>query len=256
MKNFNVKTETENIINWIKNYYEEHRLGGAVLGISGGKDSAVVAGLMVKALGPENVVGLWLPCHSKEEDKKDAQELANHLGIKLFEKDLTTAYESIRLGLSPDPNGVEYKDADINLKPRLRMSTVYYYAAYLSKLTGKTYIVPGTSNACEIYVGYFTKGGDNVADIKPIANLTVDEVIAVGDELGLPKHIVHKTPDDGLSGMSDEEKLGVKYSDIARCINDYKEALDNMESKTFVDIAAKHAWCQHKFNVPEYKPEE
>lgn len=250
MNNFDVKQQTENIIRFIQKYYKDNNLGGAVLGISGGKDSAVVAGLMVKAIGAENVYGLWLPCYSSEEDKKLSIKVCEHLGIKYFERDLTQAYESIALINDPLTGG-EFKDANINLKPRLRMATVYYYAAMLSQVTGKPFIVPGTSNACELYVGYFTKGGDSVCDIKPIADLTVDEVIAVGDYLGLPYEIVHKTPDDGLSGMSDEEKLGVKYSDIAKVI---KGDLDGLSVATVEKIQKMHAGCQHKFVTATYDP--
>lgn len=251
MNNFDAKKQTENIVRFIQKYYKDHNLGGAVLGISGGKDSAVVAGLMVKALGAENVKGLWLPCHSKDEDKRDAVHLADFLGIDIYERDLTEAYESMRLnmktGLAKDTD-IEYKDADINLKPRLRMAEVYYYAAAFSQMYHKPYIVPGTSNACELYVGYFTKGGDNVCDLKPIADLTVDEVIAVGDYLGLPYEIVHKTPDDGLSGMSDEEKLGVSYKEIAAVIN--RNAM--LDEDTYNKIDKMHKNCQHKFNTATY----
>ena len=245
MREFNAEKQTENIVRFIQKYYKDHNLGGAVLGISGGKDSAVVAGLMVKALGAENVKGLWLPCHSKDEDKDLAYKLAKHLGIEIHTKDLTDAYESMRMTGSVD---MSFPDADINLKPRLRMATVYYYAAFFSQLYGKPYIVPGTSNACELYVGYFTKGGDSVSDIKPIADLTVDEVIAVGDYLGLPYEIVHKTPDDGLSGMSDEEKLGVSYKEIAAVIN--RNAM--LDEDTYNKIEKMHKNCQHKFNTATY----
>ena len=245
MREFNAEKQTENIVRFIQKYYKDHNLGGAVLGISGGKDSAVVAGLMVKALGAENVKGVWLPCNSKPKDKELAYKLGEHLGIDMYETDLTVAYNSMKV----QPSAMEkYSDANINLKPRLRMAQVYYYAANFSKIYGKPYIVPGTSNACELYVGYFTKGGDNVCDLKPIADLTVDEVIAVGDYLGLPYEIVHKTPDDGLSGMSDEEKLGVSYKEIAAVIN--RNAM--LDEDTYNKIDKMHKNCQHKFNTATY----
>lgn len=243
---FDAKRVTNEIIDFIRDYYKKNNLKGAVIGISGGKDSAVVAGLFTKALGKENVIGIWMPCHSKDEDKKHAFNLATHLGFELKEYDLTIIYDTYleqfkKLNKSNDN---ELIDANINIKPRLRTSTLYYYAAYLSKKNNGTYIVPGTSNKSEIYVGYFTKGGDNVADIQVIADLTVDEVIKIGEELDLPYEIVHKTPDDGISGKTDEEKLGVKYDEIKDVLetggknisNTTKEKINNLHNKNI------HKW--------------
>ncbi|MBP5279245.1 MAG: NAD(+) synthase, partial [Erysipelotrichaceae bacterium] len=139
----------------------------------------------------------------------------------------------------------------INIKPRLRMASVYYLAALLSATRGGTYIVPGTSNACELYVGYFTKGGDSVYDIAPIYGLTVEEVIKVGEVIGVPEKVLYRTPDDGLSGMSDEEKMGVRYADIAKVING--EPLDEKEKTKIDDLHRKAA---HKFHTPVYRKED
>ena len=100
----------------------------------------------------------------------------------------------------------------------------------------------------EIYVGYFTKGGDSVSDIITIGDLTVDEVIKVGEVLNVPEKVLYKTPDDGLSGMSDEEKIGVKYSDITKVING-EEVDEAIKAK----ILEKHRANQHKFNIPTYR---
>ena len=249
---FNTKETVNGIVKFIRDYYKNNNLKGAVIGISGGKDSAVVAGLFVKALGSENVTGIWMPCHSKEEDKQNAIKLANHFGFELKEFDLTSLYDYYVNQFSKinNPLDSELKDANINIKPRLRTATLYYYAAYLSKKNKGVYIVPGTSNKCEIYVGYFTKGGDDVADIKVLANLTVEEVIKVGEEIGVPYEIVHKVPDDGLSGLSDEDKLGVKYSEIADVIeNDGINTSEEVKTK----IHKLHQNNSHKFNIPIYK---
>ena len=253
MRNFNVEKVTSEIIEFIRNYYKENNLMGAVIGISGGKDSAVVAGLFTKALGCENVVGLWMPCHSKNEDYENAKLVANTFGFKLMEFDLTNIYnnyvEQIKNNnLVTDDN---LQDANINIKPRLRMSTLYYYAAMLSNVNKGVYIVPGTSNKCELYVGYFTKGGDNVSDIAVLADLTVDEVIKIGEYIGVPNRVIYKTPDDGLSGKTDEEKLGVKYSEIAEVIN--KHDNPNVSKKTFEKIKKMHQNNLHKFNVATYR---
>lgn len=247
---FDVKKVTNEIIEFIRNYYKENNLLGAVIGISGGKDSAVVAGLFKEALGCENVVGVWMPSHSKAEDKENALILSKHLGIELKEFDLTSIYDKYVEEIKKS-NKVEDKnliDANINIKPRLRMSTLYYYAAMLSSLRNGTFIVPGTSNKCELYVGYFTKGGDSVSDIQVLADLTVEEVIKVGEYLNLPDKVIHKTPDDGLSGKTDEEKLGVLYSEITDVINN-KE----IKNKEHLERIKKlHKQNMHKFNTPTF----
>ena len=246
-----VEKVTEEILEFIRNYYKAYNLKGAVIGISGGKDSGVVAGLFAKALGPENVVGIWMPCNSKEEDKKNAYLVADKFGFSMKEVDLTNTYkEYIRqyLNLYPDATEDDFKNANINIKPRLRMLTLYYNAALLTSLTNNPYIVAGTSNKCELYVGYFTKGGDNVSDIQVLADLTVDEVIKVGEYIGVPDSVIHKTPDDGLSGMSDEEKLGVTYKDIASVINNEK-----VDEKALTKIMRLHDNNRHKFYTPTYK---
>ena len=128
------------------------------------------------------------------------------------------------------------------------MASVYYLAALYSELKGGTYIVAGTGNKCELYVGYFTKGGDSTFDIGVINDYTVDEVIKIGEYLGVPDQVIHKTPSDGLSGMSDEDKLGVSYKDIASYMNG---GVLPEEVKT--KIEKLHNGSKHKFNIPMYK---
>ncbi len=247
---FDAKKETKKIVEFIRDYYEKNNLGGAVLGISGGKDSAVVAALLVKALGKENVVGLTLPCHSKSKDKSGAKLISDYYGFELLDIDLTEVYDIFKkqISLLGEFTDEQLKNSDINIKPRLRMSSVYYMAALLSALRGKTYLVAGTSNKCELYVGYFTKGGDSVHDIAPIADLTVEEVIKVGEELNVPKEVLYRVPDDGLSNQSDEDKLGVTYKDIASYING-----DEVSEESKAIIKRLHNNSLHKFNIPTYK---
>ena len=249
---FDAVKESERIVNFVRDYYAKNHLKGAVLGISGGKDSGVVAAIMCKALGPENVVGITLPCHSKEADAADAQLVAEKFGFEMLNIDLTKVFDAFKNEASKpgDFSEEEVKNSDINLKPRLRMASVYYMAALLSATRGGTYIVPGTSNACELYVGYFTKGGDSVYDIAPIYSLTVDEVIAVGAVLGVPDKVLYRTPDDGISGLSDEDKLGVKYNDIGKIIKG--EDVDETQREK---IEKLHRGAAHKFNIPVYKIE-
>ena len=148
MKEFNPKKEVDNIIEFIRNYYRKNNLGGAILGISGGKDSGVVAALLVKALGKENVIGVTMPCHSYDEDKVDAKLISDYYGFKLINFDLTSTFDIFKDELQKLGNFSleELKNSDINIKPRLRMLTLYYLAALYSKLHHKTYIVAGTSN--------------------------------------------------------------------------------------------------------------
>ncbi len=244
---FNKEKVTNDIIKFIRDYYDKNNLKGVVIGISGGKDSAVVASLFCKAIGSENVLGLWLPCNSKEEDKNDAYMLANTYNFELIEHDLTNIYNEYLKNLKPVKE--EYLiDANINIKPRLRMMTLYYYASMTSKMKGGTYIVAGTSNKCEKYVGYFTKGGDSVSDINVLEDLMVSEVIALGEYLNVPEKIIHKVPNDGLSNMSDEEKLGIKYQDIEDYLNG--KILDKDIVKK---IEKLHNNNLHKFNIPTYR---
>lgn len=245
-----VKKITNEIVDFVRDYYKKNNLGGAVLGISGGKDSAVVAAILVKALGSENVVGLTMPCHSNENDRIDAKKISEYYGFKLLNIDLTNTYDVFKEEISKLGNytTLEYENSDINFKPRLRMSTCYYMAALLSAINNKPYLVAGTSNKCELFVGYFTKGGDSVCDISLIADLTVHEVLEVGDYLKVPKEILYKVPSDGLSNMSDEDKLGVKYSDIEKYMN------NELDSKEIEDkIKTLHNKSLHKFNIPTYR---
>ena len=250
MKSFDAVKETKNVIEFIRDYYKKNNLGGVILGISGGKDSAVVAALMVEALGKENVIGVTLPCHSKEEDAIDAKLISDFYGFNLINFDITNTFDTFKLELMnlDEFTKEELKNSDINLKPRLRMATLYYLAALYSVIKGKTYLVAGTSNKCELFVGYFTKGGDSVHDIAPIADFTVEEVIKMGEVLKVPAKVLYKKPNDGLSNQSDEEKLGVKYCDVAAYIEG--EQIDEEVAKK---IKILHNNNLHKFNIPTYR---
>jgi len=244
---FDAKLEVEKVCDFVRDYYQKNNLTGAIIGISGGKDSAVVAALLCKALGPENVFGLSLPCHSKEDDYLDAKLLSDHYGFPLLKFDLTTTYDSFIEEVKKTGSDATWDNANQNLKPRLRMSTLYYFASSLSQ-NGKRYIVAGTSNKSELFVGYFTKGGDSTHDIDLIADFTVSEVIKIGEVLGVPEKVLYKAPSDGLSGKTDEDKLGVTYKQIEDYIN-------NQEQDPIVQEKVKrlHDNAHHKFNIPTYR---
>lgn len=244
---FDAKVEIEKICEFVRKYYRDNKLTGAVLGISGGKDSAVVAALLCKALGPENVYGLSLPCHSKEQDYIDAQLVADHFGFTLKKFDLTSTYDTFLEEVKNLTGSDDYDNANQNIKPKLRMGAAYYFASALST-GGKRYIVAGTSNKSELFVGYFTKGGDTTHDIALIADFTVSEVIKIGEELGVPKEVLYKAPSDGLSGKTDEDKLGVTYQNI----EDYMNNLD-LDPEISEKVKRLHENNQHKFNIPTYR---
>ena len=248
---FCAKKETEKVIEFIRNYYKENNLKGVILGISGGKDSGVVAGLFAKAIGSENVIGVTMPCHSKEEDRIDAKLISDYYNFELINFDITNTFDTFKEELEHLGNFTleELKNSDINLKPRLRMATLYYLAALYSSIKGGTYVVAGTSNKCELYVGYFTKGGDSVHDVSVLADFTVEEVIEIGKYLKVPEKVLYKKPNDGLSNQTDEDKLGVKYSDIAK----YMENNNLVDIETAKRIERLHKNNLHKFNIPTYR---
>lgn len=236
----------EEIINWIKEYFINSGVKGVVIGNSGGKDSATVIALLTKALGKEKVLPVVIPCHSKEDDMKDAEKLAKTFGLENLILDITNVYDSLE-NSATDSNINLNDEAKINIKPRLRMTLLYAIAQT------KGYLVAGTGNMCEQYVGYTTKWGDNASDFNPIANLTVDEVIEVGMALGVPEEIINKPPHDGLGGLTDEEKMGITYNEIAEVIK--TGTTKNKESLR--KIQEMHRKTEHKRNsIPSYKPIE
>ncbi|MEG1633910.1 MAG: NAD(+) synthase [Oscillospiraceae bacterium] len=202
--------ELKNRVDFIKHLTEESHADGIVFGNSGGKDSALV-GILCKAACP-NTVGIILPCASKRnfgEDRDDGVALAERFGIKTLTIDLTPVREAETAALS---KAVSLNDAALlNIAPRLRMTTLYAYAA------AENLLVAGTGNRSEIYMGYFTKWGDGGHDLNPIADLTVTEVYEFLRYLGAPEEIIRKAPSAGLfEGQTDEQEMGVTYAAIDR----------------------------------------
>ncbi|UFJ41638.1 NAD(+) synthase [Brevibacillus humidisoli] len=184
-------------------------LGGAVVGISGGIDSAVTAALCVRALGKERVIGVWMPAYSQQIHAEDAQKLAEAIGLNLVSVNLSQAYDAIVdeldrvVSLDDKTKG--------NTKARLRMTTLYAIA------NQKGYLVVDTCNRSEIYVGYMTKGGDGLADINPVASLTKHEMRLLAVELGIPESIITKAPSADLwAGQTDEQEMGFTYEELDR----------------------------------------
>ena len=204
----------EELICWIAGYFEQNAYPGAkaVVGISGGKDSSVVAALCAKALGKERVLGVLMPC-GRQSDADTARELCETVGVPYTEINIGETARALIDAL--EDSGTELNAAArINIPARLRMAALYAVSAAVG---GR---VANTCNLSEDWVGYSTKFGDSAGDFGPLSELTVTEVKALGRALGLPAHFVDKIPADGLSGRSDEENLGFSYEVLDKYIRD------------------------------------
>ena len=200
-----VKVKNE-CVRWIRNFFEENGKGcNAVVGISGGKDSSIVAALCVEALGKDRVIGVLMP-QGEQHDIDMAYLLVNHLGIKHYEINVKAAIDAV---LNSFPEELEINNMTrVNLPPRIRMSTLY---AVSQSCNGR---VANTCNLSEDWVGYSTRYGDSVGDFSPLSFITVTEAKQIGYELGLPRELVDKIPIDGLCGKTDEENLGFTYAEL------------------------------------------
>lgn len=203
---FDAMKVKDECVQWIRNFFEENGPGcNAVVGISGGKDSSIVAALCVEALGRDRVVGVLMP-NGVQHDIDMAHLLVNHLGIRHYVVNIKDAVEGVLKNLPADLPISE--QTRVNLPPRIRMSTLY---AVSQSVNGR---VANTCNLSEDWVGYSTRYGDAAGDFSPVSHLTVTEIKQIGYLLGLPKELVDKTPIDGLCGKTDEENLGFTYAEL------------------------------------------
>jgi len=225
------------IVSWIRKQVKEARAGGIVMGLSGGIDSAVVAALAMEAVGKNRVLAIFLPCHSQPQDGRDARLVARKLGIRTKKIDLTRVYDDL-VRILPTAE----KMAQANLRPRLRMLILYYFANKLN------YLVCGTGNRAEYMVGYFTKHGDGATDILPIASLLKREVRKLAKELDIPKQVITKPPTAGLwPGQTDEAEMGIIYPQL-------DDILDRLaKKKRQVQPAAKVAKVKAMIRRSEHK---
>lgn len=245
-KGFDVAKQTEQVIQWIKNFFENQPSAkGAVIGISGGKDSTVVGKLLAMALGANRVVGVLMP-NGEQSDIDDSKKVCDILGIPSIEVNINQAYKGIVESVS---STFLTQESLVNIAPRLRMTTLYAIGQSLGCR------VVGTGNKSEAYIGYCTKWGDTACDLNPLADFTKDEVVQIGLYLGLPKDLICKIPNDGLSGMSDEEKLGYTYEQVEEIIFNGKLSGDKLDfSKQEEAIKKAHEYSRHKFDpIPTYK---
>lgn len=210
---FCAKEMKNSLIHWIREWFGKNGQGcNAVIGISGGKDSSVCAALCVEALGNERVIGVLMP-NGSQADIPDSYQLVKHLGIQSVILNIADAVDAVHTQLKE--SGIEAsRQTIINLPPRIRMSVLY---AVSQSMNGR---VINTCNLSEDWVGYSTRYGDSAGDMSPLGKLTVQEVKALGRELGLPENLVEKAPSDGLCGSTDEIKLGFTYAVLDRYIRE------------------------------------
>lgn len=210
---FDAKRVKDEIVEWITDWFEENGNGcKAVVGVSGGKDSSVVAALCVAALGKDRVIGVLMP-NGEQSDIKYSHMLCDHLGIKNYTVNVGAAINGVLDSIHKNAADIEVTEqTTTNLPARIRMATLY---AVSQSVNGR---VANTCNLSEDWVGYSTKFGDAAGDFSPLSRLTVSEVKAIGRELGLPAELVDKTPSDGLCGKTDEMNLGFSYDVLDKYI--------------------------------------
>lgn len=223
---FDAKIVKNEVIQWIRDWFDKNGKDcNAVVGISGGKDSSVVAALSVEALGKDRVIGVLMPNHI-QDDIEYSHLLCEHLGIKNYTVDVGVAIDELLNNIHFRATDIEISDqTKTNLPARIRMATLY---AISQSMNGR---VANTCNLSENWVGYCSKFGDAAGDFSPLENLTVTEVKAIGRELGLPSELVDKTPTDGLCGKTDEDNLGFTYAELDAYIRDGIEPSEEVKAK-------------------------
>ena len=241
MENFNAEKVTNAAVKWIQDWFEINGKGcNAVIGISGGKDSSVVAALCAKALGKDRVIGVLMP-QGTQHDIDMAYMLVNHLDIKHYVVNIKDALEGLK-GSMP----LELSTQSItNMPPRIRMTTLY---AVSQSCNGR---VVNTCNLSEDWVGYSTRYGDAAGDFSPLCNLTVQEVKEIGRLLNLPDVLVDKVPIDGLCGKTDEDNLGFTYAELDRYIRTGE--IEDMAKKERIDTLHKRNLFKLQL-MPSFKP--
>lgn len=244
---FDVEKTTKKCIEWIRKWFDENGKGcNAIIGISGGKDSTVTAALCVEALGRDRVIGVMMP-NGVQSDIDDSIKVVKHLGIA--EKSMTinigTTVNALSTELRVEMGQGLSEQTTTNMPARVRMTTLY---AVAQTMNGR---VANTCNLSEDVCGYCTFGGDDMGAFAPLSKLTTDEIMQIGDYLGLPYELVHKTPSDGLQSKTDEDNLGFTYHEINELVRNGKTG------EHFDDIMSKYEKNKFKteiIRIPSFDP--
>jgi NAD+ synthase len=248
-------SKAERIAGWLRDQAMHAGARGFVFGLSGGVDSALVARLCQMA-APQRVLGVYLPAYSHPQDEEDARLVATTFGIPFARVDLTATFdalsEALNAGIKGLPHHVDVLDIkqqlpDANIKPRLRMASLYFIANSLN------YLVAGTGNRSELLLGYFTKYGDGGVDLLPIGRLLKSEVRALSTELGVPQRIIDKPPTAGLwMGQTDDEEMGFTYETLEQYL---EHGASSVTPDTAQRIERLRQSSEHKRSLPPVPPE-
>lgn len=236
-----MNTLTKGVIDWMKELADRYNFRKAILGISGGKDSTVVAGLCKEVFGAENTYGILMP-NGDQKDISDSWKVVDYLGIKHDVVNIGDAFREIGAAI---PGFFDSDAARTNLPARLRMSTVYAYGQTVNA------VVMNTCNLSEDTVGYATLYGDSAGSMAPLSRLTTEEVMEIGDDLGLPTELVHKTPIDGLQPLSDEDKLGFTYHEVNELI---RKGIKGPNYEKIMDMYRKNKFKTEIIQIPHFEP--
>lgn len=247
-----MRTLKDEMVAWIKDYFAKNgdKETKALIGISGGKDSTVVAAACVAALGKERVVGVMMP-NGVQTDIADSKRVCEFLGIKNYEINIKGAYDALAQEISGKTNCETTPQFKTNTPSRLRMATLYGVAALIGNCR-----ISNNGNKSERLMGYFTIWGDGAGDFAPLANLYVSDVVRLGIELGLPEELVKKAPSDGMCGMTDEDNLGFTYAEVERVA---RGCYDEVNPETARKIQKKingMSWKCKLLNLPCFVPEQ
>lgn len=241
MYKFDVEKVTNDCIDWIRDWFDKNGKGcNAVIGISGGKDSSVVAALCVRALGRDRVLGVLMP-NGIQADIGDSFDIVDYLNIPYIVVNINDIYQSMVnsiFGNIDEFSTSMSEQSRINMPPRIRMTVLY---AISQSNNGR---VANTCNLSEDWIGYSTRYGDSAGDFSPLAHLTSDEVVMIGDYLGIPRELSHKTPSDGLCGKTDEDNFGFSYEVLNKYIRTgvcedemIKSKIDSLHTKNLFKLA-------------------
>lgn len=236
-----MKELTQKVVDWTRNEFTHIGMKKAIIGISGGVDSMVVAKICCMAIGKDNVFGLLMPC-GEQKDISDSYKVVDHLSIG---HDVVNIGDAVREIGAAIPDFYKSEVAKTNLPARIRMSTVFAYGQTINAL------VMNTCNISESCLGNDTLFGDSCGSLAPIAKLTKTEVVEIGDDLGLPTELVHKTPIDGLQPLSDEDKLGFTYHEVNELI---RKNIKGPNYEKIMDMYRKNKFKTEIIRIPYFDP--